>query len=107
MRAIVQTIIADRPAIYATPDLADINGNGGDRINKKISQVLKKMLEANGVAAGGAMVSEEVARLSRSKKGENTAASPKKTPTKGKTRKVKVKYDEDELGDEALKEKSA
>lgn len=100
MRAIVQTIIANRPAIYATPELADVNNNRGDRINKKIHQVLEEMLDANGVADAGAMVGGEIAK---SKRAMRATPSPKKTPTKGKKRKAKDEDDEEVSGDEALK----
>ena len=94
LRVLVQTILAGRPAIYATPQLAEVNKNGGDRINKKIQQILKKMLEANGVEDASGLVQDEVAKVGRSKKGPGGTPSPKKTPTKGKKRKMLEQGDE-------------
>lgn len=48
------------------PELAKVSNNGGDRINKKLQQVLKSM--AGSVGAEG-MVAEELAKLGRTKKG--------------------------------------
>ena len=51
-RAIVSNTLASRSVLYTTPELAQWSKNGGDSINKKIQQLLKK-LGSNIPGAGG------------------------------------------------------
>ena len=37
--------MANRATLYADPALADVNNNGGDRINKKTQQILRKLTD--------------------------------------------------------------
>lgn len=50
--AIRDAVLAQRSEIYKRPDLVAFAGNGGDRINKKIQQRLKKLLDVPGGGAG-------------------------------------------------------
>ena len=104
----VNKILSSRSEFYAEPSLGPWAGHGGDRINKKIQQILKK---AEGAIAGtGGVVDEEMAKM-KGKKGTPTPTPTKKalnqttatTPTKKgeKKRKVEVEEeDEEEIKDE-------
>lgn len=78
-----------------------MNNNGGDRINKKVQQILKKMVDGSGLVGMGRMVQEELGKIGRGKKGENAGDTPipgrrgaKPSPTK--KRKVKEEHSEEE-----------
>ena len=95
-RNIIRIILSSRPEIYASPNLSEVNNNGGDRINKKVQQILKKMADGSGLPGAGGMIQEEIAKLGRMKKGPgggvgSAPSSPKKgngKPSPGKKRKV-------------------
>jgi len=72
----VNKILSSRSEFYAEPSLGPWAGHGGDRINKKIQQILKK---AEGAIAGtGGVVDEEMAKM----KGKKGTPTPTPTPTK-------------------------
>jgi hypothetical protein len=78
-------VLASRPTLYAAPELQGVSGNGGDKINKKTQQLLKKLC---GQVSGAEMiVDEEVKKLSKGKQGGK--ASPAKGGSPTKKRKVK------------------
>jgi hypothetical protein len=64
--------LAARGEIYGNPSLADWSSNHGDKINKKLKQLLQKF--GNLIPGAEDIVAEEVAKLSGGKKG----ATPKK-----------------------------
>lgn len=68
--------MASRPALYALPELKPVSNNRGDRINKKLQQLLRKLEDAVPGAAG--MVAQEVGKL-----GKSRSASPKKAKAAG------------------------
>ncbi|WVR07089.1 hypothetical protein IAU60_004128 [Kwoniella sp. DSM 27419] len=72
-RGIVTLVLNNRSSLYAIPQVSGVNGNGGDRINKKVQQVLKKVCEGQGVPG---LVDDELKNLKASKGGNG--GSPKK-----------------------------
>jgi hypothetical protein len=107
----VSKILSSRSEFYAEPSLGPWAGHGGDRINKKIQQILKK---AEGAIAGaGGVVDEEMIKV----KGKKGTSTPTPTPTKkggkinqasaltptkkgGKKRKVECEEEEEEAKEE-------
>ena len=108
-RKIVTVALSSRPSFYAEPALAPWAGHGGERINKKIQQILKKAGSA--IPGAGGVVEEEMAKM-KGKKGTPTPIPTKKrgknnqtsapTPTKkgGKKRKVESEDEEEEVKEE-------
>ncbi|WWD17256.1 hypothetical protein CI109_101694 [Kwoniella shandongensis] len=86
IRGMIAEILARRPDLYRLPELQGVSDNGGNRINQKIQQILKKMCAL--YPGTEQMVEEEVQKL----KG-NKAASGGGTPKK---RKIKAKEEDDE-----------
>ncbi|GFZ43878.1 hypothetical protein JCM24511_01598 [Saitozyma sp. JCM 24511] len=76
LRGIISSTLASRPALYALPELKPVSNNRGDRINKKLQQLLRKLEDAVPGAAG--MVAQEVGKL-----GKRGSASPKKVKAAG------------------------
>ena len=103
----VDKILSSRSEFYAEPSLGPWAGHGGDRINKKIQQILKKA-EGAIVGAGG-VLDEEMAKM-KGKKGTPTPTPTKKalnqttatTPTKKGEKKRKVEVEEED--EEEIKE---
>lgn len=92
----VRTLLESRSQIYATPDLAGVSDNGGNRINQKLQQVLKKLCTL--YPGAEKCVEEEVEATKRSKSTGSGGNSAPKTPTP-KKRKMKREveaHDEDE-----------
>lgn len=65
--------------MYADPALADINGNGGNRINQKLRSILTTLAKQHPGAEG--FVNEETERIQASKTGgkKRTAADESKS----------------------------
>nr|XP_019011134.1 uncharacterized protein I206_04446 [Kwoniella pini CBS 10737]OCF49915.1 hypothetical protein I206_04446 [Kwoniella pini CBS 10737] len=76
LRAIVRITLQNRPTIYATSILQEVNNNGGDRINKKIQQLLKKLCESQ--VGSQDIVGEEVKKIGKSRNENTGTPSPKK-----------------------------
>jgi hypothetical protein len=107
----VSKILSSRSEFYAEPSLGPWAGHGGDKINKKIQQILKK---AEGAITGaGGVVDEEMIKV----KGKKGTSTPTPTPTKkggkinqtsaptptkngGKKRKVESEEEEEEIKEE-------
>jgi len=74
--------------MYALPDLAAVNGNGGDRINKKLQQILVGLEKSHGLDGA---VKEEVGRLKGMGRGGGSGKKGVKVKTeKEEGGKVKV-----------------
>jgi hypothetical protein len=86
-RQLVASALASRATFYSNPDLAPWSSNGGDRINKKIQQLLRKV----GAEIPGAkeVVTEELAKIGRGGGGKGKTPTP--TKKGGKKRKVEVR----------------
>lgn len=97
-RQIVATTLSSRAEFYTNPQLQPWSGNGGDKINKKIKQFLKKV----GAAIPGAegVVDEEIGKVGRGSKGKTVTPCPAKEKEgaggMGKKSKVDVKDEEEE-----------
>jgi hypothetical protein len=62
-RKLVSNALHHRAEFYADPSLAAWSSNGGDKINKKLQQLLKKF-EAS-IPGAGEVVNQEVAKYVR------------------------------------------
>ena len=116
----VANTLACRSILYTTPGLAPWSSNGGNSINKKIIQHLKKV--GNSIPGAGNVVDEHIARMGKGKKvttptksktDEKPTAITKSTPTKStptksapakstptkRKRATVVKVDEDDFDD--------
>ncbi|KAL1411521.1 hypothetical protein Q8F55_002482 [Vanrija albida] len=62
VRHVVASALAARPALYAQPGLSGVSNNGGDRINKKLQQVLGQLTKQ--FPGAEAVIKEEVAKHS-------------------------------------------
>lgn len=82
VQACITMLLTNRSNLYAFPDLAHVSGNGGDRINKKLQQMLR-MLERS-VDKGHGMTAAAVAAL------KGTGGDSQR---KAKKRKVKTVQD--------------
>ncbi|WVF71497.1 hypothetical protein IAT40_006303 [Kwoniella sp. CBS 6097] len=89
LRGMITQVLLHRSDIYAIPELSGVADNGGDRINKKIQQVLKKVCE--GYPGANGLVEEVVKGLKGSKAATDGhgGGSVPNTP-----KKRKVKYEE-------------
>jgi hypothetical protein len=96
-RGILELILPHRSALYKRPDLADVSGHGGDVINRKLLQVLKKL--GRDMAVGDA---EQI--FSEQSKAKKTGGSATASPTKRKSP-VKEKSDEKVTGSASKKRK--
>lgn len=82
VRGIVGNVLSSRPELYALPGLSEVNGNGGDKINKQAQRMLREL--AKQFAPGEDIVGEMV----RSSPGKRKAGKVKSdgdeptTPTK-------------------------
>lgn len=76
---IIRLVLEHRNALYAIPELADFNGNGGSRINGKIQQQLKKFEKLYSGAEGST-----AAAVDGMKKNKSPGNSPKKETAKSK-----------------------
>lgn len=121
---LIELGIQNRPALYARAGLANVNGNGGNKINKKLLPVLRTLEVAAGKpgavqnaidnlkaakAAGVAEGSPSKAAGGKAKKGGASAGAGGSKMSPGKKRKVDevagdvkvevraVKDEEDEL----------
>lgn len=72
MRHVVAASLASRATLYADPHLSGVNHNGGDRVNKKLQQVLGMLVRQ--FPEAGDMIKEEVARHSARGKAEGKRA---------------------------------
>jgi hypothetical protein len=97
-RQLVASALASRGTFYSDPDLAPWSSNGGDRINKKIQQLLKKV--GAGIPGAKEVVTEELAKIGRG--GGGKGKNPTSTPTKkgGKKRKVESEEEDEEIKEE-------
>jgi hypothetical protein len=104
IRGIISNTLISRPTFYAIPELSNVANNRGDRINKKLQQVLKSM--AAGVGAEG-MVAEELAKLGRTKKAPGGGAGRgRASPATSKSKKQDRVKDEILVDVERKKEKA-
>jgi hypothetical protein len=83
LREITRTVLKYRSAIYSADTLASVNDNSGNRINKKILQILGK-LAAGHEGAGNAI--DDMIKELKGNRAKN--AGSEVTPTK--KRKVKA-----------------
>lgn len=114
-RHIVAVTLSTRSELYRHPDLADWSLNRGDRINKKVQQLLKKF--GTTIPNASDIVAEEVAKMSSGKKGtttpkkmrkavgqevevEGSSTSPPSTPSPSKRRRVSSGNVKAEIEDE-------
>ncbi|KAK8864444.1 hypothetical protein IAR55_001693 [Kwoniella newhampshirensis] len=81
IRGMVVNILTNRSDLYKIPDLQGVSDNGGDRVNKKVMQILKKL--CGQYPGAEQMVDEEVKKLKGSKSGSSSRAGPA-TPKKRK-----------------------
>ncbi|WOO80827.1 uncharacterized protein LOC62_03G004355 [Vanrija pseudolonga] len=91
LRHIVASSLAARPALYAQPQMAGVNGNGGSRINQKLQATLALLVKQFPEAEG--MIKDEVAKLSGGKAGAGGAAGG----ARPRENKRKKSDDEDEV----------
>ncbi|KAK6910078.1 hypothetical protein I203_104107 [Kwoniella mangroviensis CBS 8507] len=101
LRGIIRQSLIHRSDIYQLPGLEGVSENGGDRINKKLQSILKKLSEKY-----PGMVDEELKSLgrSRTKNGNsNGITTPTSSPKKDKggngnttPKKRKVKEEEED-----------
>ncbi|WWC94220.1 hypothetical protein V866_001060 [Kwoniella sp. B9012] len=82
LRASISILLTHRPDIYATLALRGVSENGGNRINQKLQQMLKKLCATYSSAEG--LVEEEIKHLKDSKAagGGNNGGTPKKRKVK-------------------------
>ncbi|WRT66418.1 uncharacterized protein IL334_003374 [Kwoniella shivajii] len=92
IRGIIKSTLSNRSEIYSYPALSGVSDNGGDRINKKIQQILKKLCDTYPGFQG--MVEEEVKNMAKGKSTGNGTPSPKKNGSTPKKRKVKDEDDD-------------
>lgn len=94
-RKIVADTLAARSQHYANPSLAPWSGHGGDTINKKIQQLLKKL--GSQIPGASQVFNEEMNRLSKKKGKSGKADSTRATPSpKKRKRAVKVESEEED-----------
>ncbi|WVQ99440.1 hypothetical protein IAU59_006575 [Kwoniella sp. CBS 9459] len=84
LRGMITHVLLNRSTFYAIPKLSGVADHGGDRINKKLQQVLKKVCDAHPGANG--LVEDVMKGLKGSKASTNGGGS---FPTTPKKRKVK------------------
>lgn len=112
-RKMVSKILSSRSEFYSEPSLGPWAGHGGDKINKKIQQILKKAGSA--IPGAGGVVDEEMAKIkgkkgtatpTPAKKGLKTNPTPTSTPSKkgGKKRKIEGEEEEEEKEEEVKEE---
>ncbi|OCF36811.1 hypothetical protein I316_01407 [Kwoniella heveanensis BCC8398] len=88
LRGIITQVLIHRPDIYSIPELNGVSENGGDRINKKIQQALKKVCDGYPGAQG--IVEDVVKGLKGSKAAANIGGGGDgSVPNRPKKRKVK------------------
>ncbi|WWC89278.1 uncharacterized protein L201_004199 [Kwoniella dendrophila CBS 6074] len=80
LREMAHSLLINRSTFYSTPGLKGVNEHGGDRINKKIQQLLKSLCCT---IPGGEKLVEEVLKEMKTKNKINNNGSP------GKKRKIK------------------
>ena len=102
--------MTNRSILYAEPSLAGVNYNGGDRINKKTQQLLRKL--ADEVLGGDDIIKEALASTKSSKGGKSQKSpgkdkgrkdndtSPKTTPKKRKVRMEETDHEKPEMESE-------
>jgi hypothetical protein len=95
-RQLVASTLASRATFYSDPDLAPWSSNGGDRINKKIQQLLRKV--GAGIPGAKEVVTEELAKIGRGGGGKGKTPTP--TKKGGKKRKVESEDEEAEIKEE-------
>jgi hypothetical protein len=93
----VIAILTSRSSIYASPDLTDWSGNGGDKINKKIQQLLNNL--GTNIPGAEQVVKEEVAKLSKKKGSPAKEKNGSTTPSPKKRKRVVKEEDEAGLDD--------
>lgn len=94
-----QIVLSNRSIIYSTPELSEVSGNGGDRINKKIQQALKRLIQVPGAEG----ILQEELEKGKTGKRKSGGSSTESTPTKKKRvggKKVKEEEEVDELESE-------
>ena len=95
-RQLVASTLASRATFYTNPDLAPWSSNGGDRINKKIQQLLRKV--GAGIPGAKEVVTEELAKIGRGGGGKGKTPTP--TKKGGKKRKVESEEEKDDIKEE-------
>ncbi|ORY21100.1 hypothetical protein BCR39DRAFT_570042 [Naematelia encephala] len=91
VRGMISTILSNRIDFRSIPDLEPVGNNGGDRINKKLIQILTRMADQYPGCQGA--VKELVAVTGRKRKESNTPSPTKQrnssetTPSPTKKRK--------------------
>lgn len=113
-RKLVSTTLSSRTEFYSTVGLEAWSGHGGDRIYKKLQQLLKRL--GAGIPGAGEVVGEEMAKISRGKAKTPTPTKAKTgisadqtgtpTPTKkgGKKRKIESEEEQEEEEEEVKEE---
>ncbi|WVW83962.1 hypothetical protein I302_105985 [Kwoniella bestiolae CBS 10118] len=105
IRGIIRHCLHHRSELYQLPGLEGVSDHGGDRINKKVQQILKKVCEIYPNVKAG-VVEEEMKLLSnvrsKGKGGNEGGSSPKENGGGGgsvndtpKKRKVKDESDDE------------
>lgn len=77
-RGILELTLPNRSQLYSRPGLSDVNGHGGDTINRKLQQALRELGKAMNVQNSMAVFNEELGMCSKRGGGKTT---PKKSPT--------------------------
>ena len=73
----VSTTLAARSQYYAEPNLAPWSSNSGDKINKKLQQMLRKL--GSQIPGAGGVVDEVLAKMSKGKGKKEKTQSPEKS----------------------------
>ena len=95
-RQLVASTLASRATFYSNPDLAPWSSNGGDRINKKIQQLLRRV--GAGIPGAKEVVNEELAKIGRGGGGKGKTPTP--TKKGGKKRKVESEDEKEKVKEE-------
>ncbi|WVW83959.1 hypothetical protein I302_105982 [Kwoniella bestiolae CBS 10118] len=80
LQTTINLVLTHRPDIYATQGLQGVSDNGGNRINQKLQQMLKKFCAMYPGAEG--LVEEQIKLLKESKAGGGIHGTPKKRKVK-------------------------
>ncbi|WWC62018.1 uncharacterized protein I303_104605 [Kwoniella dejecticola CBS 10117] len=85
LQATINLVLAHRPELYATPELRGVSDNGGNRINQKLQQMLKKLCAAYPGAEG--LVEAQIRSLKEAK-ANGSGGGQRSNPTTPKKRKM-------------------
>ncbi|WWC70038.1 uncharacterized protein I206_103982 [Kwoniella pini CBS 10737] len=81
LRTSIQILLLHRSDIYSNPSLIGVSDNGGNRINMKLQQILKKL--CNTFPGAENLVVEEVNNLKEARSKNGNGSNPS-TPKKRK-----------------------